>query len=76
VSLSPQQARVFGLTEQGFTPDEIAEQLGVKRHAVTSCLYKARRALAPEPVPCELCGEDPAMTAGLCGFCYEEMNAA
>jgi transposase-like protein len=73
VNLPPRQARVLELTAQGVPVNVIAEQLGIKRSTVYTTLARARQRTRRKPVPCERCGEDPAVVAGLCGFCHEEL---
>ncbi|MYW12622.1 sigma-70 family RNA polymerase sigma factor [Streptomyces sp. SID2563] len=45
-SLPPRQRQVLAWALSGFTPGDIAEQLGVRDDAVRASLYKARRAVA------------------------------
>ncbi|WP_333767739.1 RNA polymerase sigma factor [Streptomyces sp. IBSBF 2435] len=45
-SLPPRQRQVLAWTLSGFTPGDIAEQLGMNDDAVRASLYKARRAVA------------------------------
>ncbi|MFL9658665.1 RNA polymerase sigma factor [Streptomyces sp. PB17] len=45
-SLPPRQRQVLAWTLSGFTPGDIAEQLGMSDDAVRASLYKARRAVA------------------------------
>jgi orotate phosphoribosyltransferase-like protein len=75
LELSPRQRAVLELGAQGFRADQIAERLGISRDTVYSTRARAMEKVCPKPVPvpCERCGEDPAMTAGLCGFCHEEL---
>jgi transposase len=74
VNITPSRRnQIVELTRQGITADAIAEQLGIKRSTVYTSLSRARQTGTPEPVPCKRCGEDPAMVAGLCGFCHEEL---
>jgi transposase-like protein len=74
VNITPSRRnQIVELTQQGVTANEIAEQLGIKPSTVYTSLSKARQAGTPKPVPCTRCGEDPAMVAGLCGFCHEEL---
>lgn len=51
--LPPRQRQVMAWTVDGFTPDEIAEELKMKPDAVRSSLYKARRTLARHIDPSE-----------------------
>lgn len=45
-SLPPRQRQVLAWALSGFTPGDIAEQLGMSDDAVRASLYKARRAVA------------------------------
>ncbi|MFC8704878.1 RNA polymerase sigma factor [Streptomyces anulatus] len=45
-SLPPRQRQVLAWSLSGFTPGDIAEQLGMNDDAVRASLYKARRAVA------------------------------
>ncbi|MFE6977248.1 RNA polymerase sigma factor [Streptomyces sp. NPDC057682] len=45
-SLPPRQRQVLAWALSGFTPGDIAEQLGMNDDAVRASLYKARRAVA------------------------------
>ncbi|MEW2553666.1 RNA polymerase sigma factor [Streptomyces zhihengii] len=45
-SLPPRQRQVLAWALSGFTPGDIAEQLGMSDEAVRASLYKARRAVA------------------------------
>jgi DNA-binding XRE family transcriptional regulator len=63
--------RVRELRAQGVLQSEIARQLGISKQAVSKIVNRAT-----DPSMCRVCGEDPAITNGICGFCREELNAA